>query len=260
MLPFMRNVPMLTKVAVTTTGFVATEEMQGVGIPVKQLVFAAPGALAPRRATVICAATEELLRTSEGETVLSEELRLGVAAAVDSVFIADLISQNAAISSTGALADIVALLAAVKFAASSSPFFIMSPARRKKAAGLVSTSGFPVFPDIRINDSAEEAGEDESEILSIPVVATDSVSDSVIVLADANQILAAGGTIEIASSTNADVAMATDASSMSADSPPVPVNVVSMFATNSRAIRATRYFSYRVAQHTAVASISGLAW
>lgn len=261
MLPSMINVPMLTKVAVTTTGFVATEESQGIGIPVQSAVFAAPGALAPRKATIIAAATEEQFRY--GMNVIDQELKAAVVAAIDKAFITDLIAENAPIASTAALADINALLAAVDLRAASAPFFIMSPTRRKKAAGLV-TSGIPIFPNLNIVDSAEENSEEESEILSVPVVASDSVSDSVIILADAAGIFANGGTVELEQSSEADVAMATDASGMASrtGSPPLPapVSVVSLFQTNSRAIRATRYFSYRIGRPNAVASISGIAW
>lgn len=265
MLPDMKNVPMLTKVAITTTGFVASEQDQGVGIPVQAAVFAAPGALAPRRCTVIAASTEELLRTSDGQAIFDDELKAAVVASIDKAFITDLIAENAPIASSGALADIVALLAAVDLRATSAPYFIMSPTRRKKAAGLVSTSGFPIFPDLRIVDTVEETAEDESEILSVPVLASDSIADDKIVLADAAGIFASGNTpVEVVQSRIADVAMATDASSMASTSgsPPEPTatQVVSMFQTNGRAIRCTRYFSYRIGRSNAVASISGISW
>lgn len=260
MLPSMRNVPFLSKIAITTTGFLASEEDQGLGIPLGAMVLSAPGALAPRKVTVITAATEELLRTSQGEEIFSEELKLGVARGTDVSFITDLIAANSPIASSAAFADIAALVDAIKMDVSSKPFFIMSPARRQKAITLVSTSGYPLFPELQVYNDPDEG---PSEILSIPVVASDKISDSAIVLVDCNQLFAASGVLELARSGQADVEMAdivTIASLGGSPSEPTPTQITSMFQAGAKAIRATRYFSWRIGRSTAVASISGISW
>lgn len=255
MLPSMQNVPMLTKVAITTSGFIASEVDQGIGIPLEPLLFAAPGALAPRKITVITASSEELLRSSEGEAIFTRELGRGVVVALDKSLVTDLLGENAAIGSSAALADIVSLLGAVKLSGESSPFFIMSPTRRAKAAGLV-TSGVPVFPQIGVVG--------DGNILGVPVLSSDSVADSAIILTDAAAIFASGNSpLELEQSTEADVQMAdivTIASRTGSPPEPTPVNVVSMFQVGAKAIKATRYFSYRIGRANSVASVSGISW
>ena len=259
MLPFMQNAPMLSKIAITTAGFVASEEDQGIGIPLGSMAFGAPGALAPRKVLVIAASSDETLRFSDGAKIFNAALQRAVVAGVDKSFCNDIIAENSTIASSGALADIVALLAAVKLEASSKPFLIMSPTRRKKAIGLDNTAGFPMFPDL---DLLVNGG--SSKIRSIPVLATDSIADSAMILADAFSIFAAGtDPVELEQSSEADVQMAdavTIASRSGSPPEPTPTTIVNLFMTGGKAIRCLRQFSYRITRSDAVASISGISW
>lgn len=250
MLGDMRQAPMLQRFGVNTTTWVADEIVEGAGKPVMSVSINGADPLRPRKTAAIAVLTRELARFSDAESLLDTELRNGVVAGVDTVFLADMLAAVTPGGSTSSVADIDALLEAVPLGTASRPYFILA----SDVARIMSTEragNIRLWPDL-----APLGG----EISGIPALVTDRIADGTTMLIDASAIAANGGEVQIATSTVADVQMVdnpTVATSAGSPAAPVAAQLVSLFQSNGVALRAERTFSFRLLRSNAVAAVTG---
>jgi HK97 family phage major capsid protein/HK97 family phage prohead protease len=134
--------------------------------------------------------------------------------------------------------------------------FIMKTAQALRLSLMRNTLGGREFPDITMNGGTLEG---------FPVITSQYVPDGVVVACVASEIyLSDDGGVSIALSREASLEMADDPTNAITDhgSPPVSVEatMVSMFQTNSVAIRAERMINWRRRRLRAVAYLTGVGW
>lgn len=97
----------------------------------------------------------------------------------------------------------------------------------------------------------------------VPTLISDSLPTGTGVMFDAAQVGANSGEVRVDSSTVADIQMDNaPTNSAGAGSPPTPVptTIVSLWQTNSVALRVERYFLAKLLRSGAVASLSGVSY
>jgi hypothetical protein len=260
MLDSMPVFPLHTRVAIASSGFTASQVAPGAAIPVRRMAFAG-STLDSIRVSGICALSSELARTPVAADLINTELRSAVAAATDNVFLASLVASTTPITSSGnSMTDLAALANAVSYGADAQLFFVFGTAGGKALAlqrqlGTGSPpqpAGLPIWPTMGLTGGT---------LLDVPALVSDQLAAGVALLVDASQIAAAPGEIEVDQSTQADLAMADStpmASLGGSPSSPTAATIVSMFQTNSMAIKADRIFGFQLGRTTAVASLSGI--
>ena len=96
------------------------------------------------------------------------------------------------------------------------------------------------------------------EIANLPAVVSSGVPDGSLYLIDGSGIAADGGAVTVSASSQADILMDTQPS-MDATTP-TPASMVSMFQSNSTALKADAWFGVQVLRDDAVAVIEGISW
>lgn len=226
----------------------------------------------------IAVVTEDLLRfsTPSAEIVVRNALAEALQARLDSDFINPSITLQAdvrpasitngasttvssGVDAAAVRADIKTLLAPFIAAniATTGIVIIMRQAQALSLSLMRTDLGVKEFPDMTINGGVLEG---------MPVIASQYVPQGVVVAAAAPEIyLADDGGVSIDLSREASLEMA-DSSLTNAitdnASPPVSVEttLVSMFQTNSVAIRAERFINWRRRRTAAVAYLTGVGW
>lgn len=246
----MRQAPVLQRFSTVTQTFVADEVNEGMAKPIASFSVAGNEPLRPRKAAAIMVISNELARTSDANRLIEEELRAAIVAGVDAVFLADLIAAVTPGGSTNSVADVDALLQAVPLGTASVPFFVLA-ADVARLMSTERTGNIRLWPELGILSGS---------INGVPALVTDRLPAGASLLVDAAAIAANLGSIEVQTSRMADLVMDTAPTmSVAAGSPaaPVPAQVVSLFQSNSTAIRAERTFAFRVLRSNAVAAITG---
>lgn len=245
----MIRVPYRTRISMIATDATAWIVNEGQPIPVTRATIDALN-LEPTKAAALLVLTEELLRSTKNEQNISLALRRAIAAAVDARFFGMVIDGDTpTIPSSGATAanaitDLKALVAAVNPKAESVPLLVMSPEVLQGAAFLTDASGAFQFPDLTINGG---------EIRGMPVMPSDGIGAGRVALIDASGIAGESGDIAIDASTEADLQMI-------AETVPGAADMVSMWQTNSVAIRAVIDFDAERVRDDAVAVLTGVEW
>jgi HK97 family phage major capsid protein len=232
---------------------------RGEAIPVRSMALE-QATLQRRKAAALVALTKELLDAggTAAEGLLTRSLRASVSEAVDADFLTNVVLSgvSATNSTTDALADLAAMLTTVALAEESRPYFLASPSAAIKAATVASASGGRIFP---------EASPTGGAMLNIPMIVSSQVTSGNLILVDAARFAGASDTIEIAASRSAalemrdDPTMSVDATSSPGPNP-VHANTVSMWQTNSVAVRAIAYFGAARLRSGGVAAIDQIAW
>jgi HK97 family phage major capsid protein len=212
--------------------------------------------LTPEKAATLLVLTEELLRGTQSERNLSLALRRGITAAVDRRFLAAVIDPGTALPSEGgtvddAVSDIRNLLEAVDPTVESSLLFVMSPEVQRGAATIRNASG--AFQFLNLTPTG-------GEILGIPAMPSDQMQPGSLALIDATGIAGEVGDIAIDASEHATIEMLNSALQQDATAGTPAPNLVSMFQTNSVAIRAVLDFAAERLRDQAVAMVTGITW
>lgn len=245
MYPAMRHGPSNTRFAIATSGTSGASLSEGAAIPINKLALATVD-LPPLRAAVLVAVTRELLRFSSAAALLNKQLAIDLGTTVTTTFLTTILSgapTHAATGNTSAqiLADLTTLAADLTIVASSQLFLLMSPTNslRLSLKPLATTLPFP-----------------------FRIVPTDSLSSSVVVLVDADGILADDVGLAIDMSEAAALEMSnTPSNALFSGSPQVPTatNLVAMFQSDAVAIRAIRRFACQRFR-AAASQLTGVAW
>lgn len=256
-LPFTRRVPLRTKLAVVTSGATGYQVNEGAAAPVSKLSLSAP-ALEPSLSMALIALTNSILEHAgpAATGLLSRELAGALGTANAATFFSLVTSGSPSHPSSGTaalniLADIATLLADITLGASSKLFFALSAQNCAKLATKLQATGS--YPRLSVNGG---------DMGGITVIATDALTTTGILL-DADGVAAGDDGIGIAAAESATLEMTTtpNAAVFSGSSPSTPVaaQTVSMFQTDSTALRATRFIgAYRF--RAAASTLTSIAW
>ena len=233
-LPFAKEVPLNTQVAVTTLGATAASVGEGQLKPISKLSLAAT-ALAPRKVVAIVVASDELIRTGgdRASRLFQQEMQSAVAAETDAKFLFVISASVSPISSQGSnafgiAADMAALLGGLNLGSQSKVFIAMNPNDVKHMAVQIASNGERAFPTVGIG------GGDYAGAIIIP---TDALSGQIVAF-DAGQIAAASEGIELDFSNHLAIQMDSQP-----DSPPsASTPATSFWQNNLTGLRCTRYF------------------
>lgn len=228
----------------------------------------------------ISVATDELLRFSNpsAERLIRDDLAAAVVAAMDSSFV-----QIANAGSTGVKpasitykfdgsattlpagtsspeADIAGLwsIADSGNLDATSAVYITTPAIARKLAGLTNAVDNRRFPNVTPQGGSYQG---------VPVLVSNYVDANTFILAFASEIwLADDGTVTLDASREASIIMSStpeadiDAADASSTPPVFPPQSVSMFQSNSVALRAERYINWKPRRSNVVKIVSGASW
>lgn len=275
-IPALRRVPFNIKVPVQISGGAAAWVKEGKAKPLTKMDFNQL-LLRFNKVAAIAVLTEELVRhsTPSAEMLVRDELARAVIERLDSDIVNPSISAvaetNPAALNNGAQtyvsfgitadmvrADIRRLVSF--FIANNIPtgglVLIMREAQALSLSLMRNAMGVKEFPEMTINGGSLEG---------IPVIASQYVTQGVVTAVCAPEVyLADDGGVAVDMSREASLEMATDPSMASSDgaSPPAPAEttLVSMFQTNSVAIRAERVITWKLRRAAACAYQTSTGW
>ena len=206
-----------------------------------------------RKSLAIITVTAELLKLgAKGtDTLFQDELRSAVAKISDTEFLGSLYSSTTPTASAGdTLAaieeDLGVLLAAVASGARSRLYFVIDAVNARHMALQSLGSGARAFPSLGVNGGEVIPG--------VMCLVSDNLPDGAALLIDASQIIADSGVVTLNSAKYASVQMETSSDSPATSS----TNMVSLWQRGLVALKAERYWGYRLMRSTAVASLSGV--
>lgn len=250
LLPLAVRVPLRTSVAVTTTAMVGSAVDEGAPKPVTQGGFDIDP-IEPRKAIGQIVVTKELERFSGtmGVDLLNRELRGAVVSSTNAIFLTGVLPSP--ISSLGTpLADLRALLAAVRTGSASRLLFVVSSHLAKKLATTATADGALLFADF-----SPVAG---GSLLNVPAIVSDELEEDSsatgsIALFDASGLALGDLTVVLSTSRHGAVQMESEPTN------PLTGNTVleSLWQRNLMALKAERYFGFDKLRDDAVAVISG---
>jgi hypothetical protein len=258
-----KPLPPNTIYQVTTARGTGNNALEAQWIPLSKDAFSSAIA-APNRALALVCVSEDLLRFGGdlANNLLAAELRSAVAVAADTEVLATLTFGLTPISSAGnPRADLRKAFAAISLGQMSRPYIFTSPEMIKAMAllGGASDEGPPMFPDLQLPNGGTVSG--------VPCMGIDALSgypgspsgDAMLVV-DAAQLAGDAGIIDVLASNEAALQMVDNPSVGSPENEPTAATLVSMFQTNSVAIRATRWFMLQRARDSAVAVVEGCSY
>lgn len=273
-IPALRRVPFNVHIKGQISGGEGYWVGQGMPKPVSKFDFSNVY-LGFAKVANIAVLTEELMRFSNpsAEALVRDALAEALIARIDTDFVdpdkaisanvspASITNGVAAIHSSGTDADAVrhdiAALWAPFITSNISPttaVYIMTPTVALALSLMRNSLGQPEFPGITINGGTLDG---------IPVITSNYVttnsSGSLVVLANASDIwLADDGQVVIAASTEASLQM--DSAPTNDSATPTATQVVSMFQTDSVALRAERFINWQKRRAQAVAVLDDVKW
>jgi hypothetical protein len=237
-LPFVRRVPPGVPLTIVDVAAAANFVPEGSPIPVTKPSIT-DAALVPSGIKAIVPYTEEAFRKSEGNlpVLLERDLTRAAALAEDRA----LLDSQAAVAGHRpasvlfgkvAVADVSALVAAVRGGDAVAPSFITSPTGARSLTGARdATSGELLFPNVNLLGGS---------ILGVPLIISGGSPDNILTLLDGDALLVVGGTIDL--DTARDAAFAFDS-----DPETGPTSEVSLYQTDSFAIRIVRWTGWQLA-------------
>lgn len=252
----MVSLPMRTWLELSALDATAWVTAEGKPIPVSGAGFGKLY-LETLKAASIVVASNELLTSTRAEANLSKVLRVAIGAAVDSAFLGIAIDSDTT-SLTGSAGgnaeavgeDLRALLDTVQPTTASRLILAIDPALQRAASTMVNAAGGFAFPDLTATGGT---------LNGIPAMPSAAVGTGKVALIDASRFAGAAETIEIDASGEATIEMLNSALQQDATTG-AGAEQVSMFQTDSVAIRAVAHFAAERLEDTASAVITGATW
>jgi len=275
-IPALRRVPFNVKFPAQTSGGTGYWVGEGKAKPLTRMDFTSV-TLRWCKVANIAVLSEDLIRMSapSAELIVRNSLAEALQARMDSDFVNPAITltpdvrpasitngaTNSACSGVDAAAvrdDLTTMLSTFVTAdiPTTSVVLIMRTAQALRLSLMRNALGGREFPDITMNGGMLEG---------IPVIASQYVPSGIVIACVASEIyLSDDGGVSVALSREASLEMDSTPSSMINDgaSPPLSVEatMVSMFQTNSVAIRAERWINWQRRRTAAVAYLTGCGW
>lgn len=236
---FANTYPLFNRI-VSTAAIPAATAAEMAWLPVVSGSFA-PVALAVEKVGAIVVVSEELVNATDPASfsVLRRELQRGATAAVDDAFLGIALAGTTPTAAPDALAGIAAMLETVAVTGSERLIFVAGV----KAANRLSTAtvdGVRQFPAM---------GPAGGSIIGVETIVSDRIAPNTLALLDAASFAANEGSVDIDLARSATLQMRTDPETEETET-------VSMFQSNSVALRVVAVFGASRTRATAVAAIS----
>jgi hypothetical protein len=271
-IPALRRVPFYYPVVTQATGGTAYWVAEGAAKPMTKPTWSRTE-LSPLTVAGLAAITLQALRFSspDADRALRDDLTAAVVEAVDSAFIDPSNSGTAGAkpasitngisgtaASSGGDADAIrtdARAAMLVFVNAKNPLtsgvWIMSGANALGLALMVNALGQPEFPGVTVNGGT---------FMGLPVIVSE-VAGTTVTLVNAGDIwLADDGGVNVDVSGEASLQMVDNPTGTSTGADPVEATLVSMFQTNSVAIRVEQFINWARRRATGVATITAAEW
>ncbi len=248
--------PLRTRLSFSSFNLVGSRVAEGQAKPLSTMVIDNL-LLESKKASAMIVVSRELamMVSAAAQALISRELRNALGDALDAAFLDCIFDTSVAIinsdgsSAAFAGSDLKNLLSAVPARQGSKFFFLLSPSTAIDAMTLQTTDGAFVFPDM---------GPQGGMLLGIETLVSTAVSDGEIWLIDGAGILADAEAITLEGSTQATLVMDTEPSMNSTT--PTPAQGVSLFQTNSAALKAHIWFGCQRIRADAVARLTSIQW
>lgn len=269
-IPSLRNIPFNVKIKGQDGAAVATWVGEGLAKPVTSMSFNQVE-LGWYKVACIAVITEELIRFSSpsAERLVREELARAVIERLDTDFInpakaavagvspASILNGITGIESSGTDADSIncdlQTLEAEFIEANNEPdqaVYIMRPQLANVLGRLQNPLGQTMFPGINMRGGT---------LLGTPVIVSNYVPAGIVALVNASDIyIADDGQVTVDASREATIQM--DTAPTQSSVAPTATTGVSMFQTNSVAIRAERHINWARRRDVGVAYLTNVAW
>lgn len=279
--PMLRNVPFNVRVGSQNSGSSAFWVGQGKPVPVSKLGTGAV-TLGIAKAAGLVVLDEELVRNSQpsAELLVRDDLGAAVAQFTDVQFIDPAVAAVANVSpasitnlvepiaasgtaATNFRADLLKLIQAV-ITQNIDPrgaVLIMTPSQALAISMMLSTNAVPIYPALTMNGGSLQ-GIPVVTSMSAQLTASPSAGEGgMIILAVANEImLADDGQVTIDASREAALEMLDNPTNQSTTGSVTATSMVSMFQTNSVAIKAVRFINWAKRRANIVAYIKDAAY
>jgi HK97 family phage major capsid protein len=249
------RLPFRVRVGAIGTAAGAAVISPGAAIPISWMQLEGT-TLDERKAAALCVLTEELLRAAgpASESLISRSLRATVGQAVDAEFVSIITEGVAPITGTTApYDDLAALFGAIDYGADSRLYFLAAPDTALNIA--TATAEQRLFP---------EAGVLGGSVLGLPLLVSDGVPLGTLILLDASSIAGNAGDMQVNASRHSALEMSdaplSNIGTLGSPGAPVGSNAVSLFQTNSVAIRCIASFGAAVIRAGSIAVLDGINW
>jgi hypothetical protein len=270
--PSLRRVPFYFPVVTQATGGTAYWPGEGNAKPMTKPTWTRTE-LTPLVVAALAASTIQALRFSSpsAEMALRDDLTAAVVEAIDTAFIDPANSGSAGakpasitngisgtVASSGSDAEAVradARAAMAVFVTAKNPLtsgvWIMSGINALGLAVMVNALGQAEFPGMTVNGGI---------FMGLPVIVSQGAGDTITLVNAGDIWLADDGGVNVDMSTEASLQMVDNPTGTSVGSDPVEATLVSMFQTNSVAIRVETYINWARRRPTGVATITDATW
>jgi HK97 family phage prohead protease len=271
-IPALRRVPFYYPVVTQASGGTAYWVAEGSAKPMTKPTWSRTE-LTPLVIAGLAAATLQALKfsTPDADRALRDDLTAAVVEAIDTAFIdpanAGTSGAKPAAITNGIVGtaasvgnDAVAIRQDAKkamgvFVAAKNPLtsgvWIMSGTNALGASTLVNPLGQDEFPDLNVNGGM---------FMGLPVIVSEGASTTVTLVNASDIWLADEGGVNVDMSTEASLQMVDNPTGTSTGSDPVEATLVSMFQTNSVAIRVEKFINWARRRPTGVATITAATW
>lgn len=241
------HIPMMQRAGMVTSAPTGATVSEGAAIPVSKIIIGNV-VLTPTKAAALMVLTSELLLATDpgGQAMFSRQLSAVLGASVDSAFGNILSSGLTPIVSSGANKDVRALLTAVNTLGIAKPYFIGSTEIGKLGASLATY--FPAFERVTAVGGT---------LAGVPLLISSGLAAGTLFLVDGSGIAADAAPPEITVTTEGDVQM--DSAPPMSSATPTAASVVSMYATNSVAVKAVGIFGAAKLRSDACAVCTGIS-
>jgi hypothetical protein len=238
----MRHAPLKSRVPTSSVAVVGAVVDEAAAKAIGELDLG-DMALEPRKAAAIVVASNELLRLGGqiAEDLFDVELKIAVARATDANFLAGLIAGTTPeAASSDFLFDLASKLIGPLQAGADADIFVVAEPRVVRNIALTGSVAGMAFPGMTITGGS---------IAGVTLIGSDALDEGEVVAFDARAIAADRGTLTIDASRNATLDMA------GGNSPGFD-----LWSRNAVALRAERWFGWKLLRSTAAASISGATY
>ena len=250
----MRTAPMRSRVSVVTLAGAGTVVGQYHVKPVTHLELTSVET-EPLKGVAIIVVSDEVWNFSKPAAVrlFNEELRSAVIAATDATFLAGLLvgvspSATAGTSPAAVLTDLRTMLAALTIGAQSRLYYVTTPSIAKNIATMTGSDGGLAFPKFGVTGGEIVTG--------VTALVSDQLADDTVMLVVADGLIGDSESISLNASSQTTLEME------NAPTSPLSANAVltNMWAQGMRALKAERYFSFKVARAGSIAAVSGVTY
>lgn len=271
-IPGLRRVPFYYPVVTQATGGTAYWVAEGAAKPMTKPTWTRTE-LTPLVVAGLAAATLQALKFSspDADRALRDDLTAAVVEAIDTAFIDPANAGSAGAkpasitngiagtaASSGNDADAIradARAAMLVFVTAKNPLtsgvWIMSGANALGLALMVNALGQPEFPGLTVNGGT---------FMGLPVIVSQAAGDTVTLVNAGDVWIADDGGVNVDMSTDASLQMVDNPTGTSTGADPVEATLVSMFQTNSVAIRVEKFINWARRRATGVATITSAEW